>query len=232
MGFFSVSSSAPVARAAPSAQAMTRASSASSPSIVSLLTKNHAEALSGMMLGASPPSVMTPCTRSPGGSCWRSRETALNVAMRASSALTPCSGAAEAWAARPLKWKRSSESARKSTSTLVSSDGCIIMAAPVSRNMPVCAISTLPPPPSSPGVPKTVTPPYSEPSASLSATPAAAPATPMTLWAQACPRPGSASYSERKDTDGFFSSTAGLSARNAVGRFATPRVRVNPLFSR
>ncbi len=106
------------------------------------------------------------------------------------------------------------------------------MAAPTSPNAPACAISTLPPPPSSPGVPKTVTPPRSGPSASLSATPAAALATPMMLWPQACPRPGRASYSERNETEGASGFSAGLSARKAVGRFATPRVSAKPLFSR
>ena len=49
-----------------------------------------------MMLAADELLVTTPCTWSPGGSCWRNRPMATWAMVSASCALTPSHGAADA----------------------------------------------------------------------------------------------------------------------------------------
>src|ERR1700677_2611979 len=57
----------------------------------------------GITLAAPPPRVITPCTWSPGGNCWRRRPRATWEIVIASRALTPSHGAAVAWASLPPK---------------------------------------------------------------------------------------------------------------------------------
>ena len=81
------------------------------------------------------------------------------------------------------------------------SAGWTISAASTPSKAPASIIITLPPPPSSAGVPRmTIRPPTSSATAAA-ASPAPRPAAAMTLWPQAWPMPGRASYSQH-DRDG------------------------------
>ena len=68
---------------------------ASSP-LARARTPSRAEVNWGIMLDASPPCVMMPCTRASSRSCWRSKPMPLNSTIMASSALMPLSGEAPA----------------------------------------------------------------------------------------------------------------------------------------
>ncbi len=88
-----------------------------------------------------------------------------------------------------------SESASERAAAMSIGPGCSITAAATSSNTPASISRALPPPDSSAGVPMsaTVSPRSSATSASASAVPTAEAA--MMLCPQACPMPGSASYS-------------------------------------
>ena len=107
---------------------------------------------------ASPPCVTMPWTWSPGRRCWRSSPIATCATVNASAALMPSSGAAAACDSRPVyatREVRDRADARRSRSS--SGAGCTIIAAWTPSNAPRSSRSTLPPPPSSAGVPITVT---------------------------------------------------------------------------
>ena len=97
--------------------------------------------------------------------------------------------------------------------------------AAMSSNTPASSIRALPPPASSAGVPSstTVNPRSSATSASASAVPTADAA--MMLCPQACPIPGSASYSAQIPTT---SGPLPNSARNAVSKPPAPDVIAKP----
>ncbi|CAB4825382.1 unannotated protein [freshwater metagenome] len=76
------------------------------------------------------------------------------------------------------------------------SAGCTIIAASSPSKAPLRAIRTLPPPPSSAGVPMMRTRPPACSATKAAASPAPSPAVAMMLWPQACPTPGRASYSQ------------------------------------
>ena len=99
------------------------------------------------------------------------------------------------------------------------------MAACTSSNTPCSSMVTLPPPPSSAGVPstRTVMPSSSATRASPSPAPTADAA--MMLCPQAWPTPGRASYSAQMATT---SGPDPISALKAVGRPATPVVTAKP----
>ncbi len=107
------------------------------------------------------------------------------------------------------------------------------MAASTSVNTPACISLTLPAPPSSAGVPMTCTRPANGivPSAAAIAAPAPVPAVAITLWPQACPMLGRASYSAMMATVGPGPAPS-MVARNAVGRPPTPDSTRAPCFSR
>ncbi len=158
--------------------------------------------------------------------------TALNVWMQASRALTPAHGSAEAWAALPAYSKPVRTIPRRSWWRMVRSKPWIIIAQSTRSNTPPRRSFTLPPPPSSAGVPITWTRPAgSRARTAASAAPAPAPDVAMTLCPHACPMPGSASYSHMIATVGP-SPPPFTVARNAVGTPATPRSTSNPLASR
>ena len=144
----------------------------------------------------------------------------------ASPALTPSQGAAEAWAALPVKVTSKWDTARQVASSRSSGQGWTIMAAWTSSNTPCSSMVTLPPPPSSAGVPE-----HPHGDAELVGHPGQTRARPrpptaaMMLCPQAWPTPGRASYSAQTAT------TIGpdpSSALKAVGRPATPVVTANP----
>ena len=84
------------------------------------------------------------------------------------------------------------------------------MAQSTSLNTPALISLILPPPPSSAGVPITwMRPLGSWPCTAASAAPAPAPEVAMTLWPQACPMPGSASYSQRMAMVGNYGELVG-----------------------
>ncbi len=112
------------------------ARSASSPWRVSDRAMNRPVTRDGMMLAASPPSVTTPWTWSPGGSCWRSSPRATWATTMASPALTPCHGAAEACAVRPVKSTSKWETARHVASSRSVGQGWTIIAAWTSSKTP------------------------------------------------------------------------------------------------
>ena len=95
-------------------------------------------------------------------------------------------------------------------------DGCIIIAASTPASAPSRAISSLPQPRSSAGVPSTRTRPGNRAPSDASAIPAPTPATAIRLWPHAWPIAGSASYSASTATHG--PSDAPNSTANAVGR--------------
>ena len=92
--------------------------------------------------------------------------------------------------------------------------GCTIMAACTPSNAPRSSMYTLPPPPSSAGVPNTVTVSPRSPAVAASARPAPTAAAAMMLCPHACPRAGSASYSAQMPT---CSGPVPVLAMNAVG---------------
>ena len=113
------------------------------------------------------------------------------------SALTPRQGQDEAWAARPKNSQLTLMMPRLGRQICVPGRPWIIMAASTSLKTPASMRRTLPAPPSSAGVPMTWMRPGkgSGRSAAASAAPAPTPEVAMTLWPQACPILGSASYS-------------------------------------
>src|SRR3989337_680881 len=108
-----------------------------------------------MMLGAWPPLVMIPWILTSGRTCWRSALIALKVWITASSALTPCHGSAEAWAALPVKSKFTRTIPNRSAWRMVRSRPWIIMAQSTSVKTPPSISFIFPPPPSSAGAPMT-----------------------------------------------------------------------------
>ena len=137
-----------------------------------------------------------PCAIWPGAICWRSSPIATCATVTASAALTPevrrDGGVRLAAGVGDRRPRTAPASARRAMSI---GPGCSITAAATSSNTPASSSSTLPPPDSSAGVPisTTVSPSSSATSASASAVPTAEAA--MMLCPQACPIPGSASYS-------------------------------------
>src|SRR3990170_2456404 len=91
-------------------------------------------------------------------------------------------------------------------------------------------MSTLPPPPSSAGVPSTTTFPGTRPATAARPIPAPSAAVQIKLCPQAWPISGSASYSARNATAGPVPLPA-TSARNAVGRPPIPRWIAKPWLS-
>src|SRR3989304_5962189 len=172
-----------------------------------------------MMLGAWPPLVMIPWILTSGRTCWRSALIALKVWITASSALTPCHGSAEAWAAWPGKSKFTRPIPNRSAWRMVRSRPWIIMAQSTSVKTPPSISFIFPPPPSSAGVPITwMRPLGSCPRTAASAAPAPAPEVAITLWPQAWPSPGSRSYSQRV-------AVGGPSAGREGGRVGGPAPR-------
>ena len=158
--------------------------------------------------------------------------TALNVWMQASSALTPTQGSAAACAAFPAYSKSVRTIPRRSWWRMVRSKPWIIIAQSTPSNTPARMSFTLPPPPSSAGVPITWTRPAgSRARTAARAAPAPAPDVAMMLCPHACPMPGSASYSHMIATVGPSPAPFTV-ARNAVGTPPTPRSTSNPLASR
>src|SRR5205807_735551 len=78
----------PVARAPASKQRITRSRMISKSATVAPRTMYSASVWAGTMLGASPPCVTMPWTRSPAWMCWRSRPMATRAADLASMAMT------------------------------------------------------------------------------------------------------------------------------------------------
>ena len=154
----------------------------------------------GMTLAAPPPRVITPCTWSPGGSCWRSRPRATWEIVIASSALTPSQGAAEAWASLPPKKTSKWATARHEPVRRSTGQGWIIMAAWTSKKAPRSSMRILPPPPSSAGVPSTRTCRPISSATAARASPAPTALAAMMLWPQAWPTSGRASYSAHTAT--------------------------------
>ncbi len=107
------------------------------------------------MLGASPALVKMPWMRSSGAMCWRRAATFMYPRTAASSALRPFCGAAAAWAALPVVGRRGTAGWRwRSCCRRSAPAGCTIIAASTPSNAPRSAMKTLPPPPSSAGVPR------------------------------------------------------------------------------
>src|SRR5439155_1577600 len=122
--------------------------------------------------------------------------TLLNVWMTASSALTPSHGSADAWAALPVNSKPTRTMPSRSWWAVQRSQPWTIIAASTPSKMPPRISFTLPPPPSSAGVPMTwIRPLGSRSRTAARPTPAPAPAAAITLWPHAWPMPGKASYS-------------------------------------
>src|SRR3990170_142562 len=181
------------------------------------------------MLGAFPPSVMIPCTRTVSGRCWRSAATPWKRRRTASSALIPCSGYAAACDAFPRKVNRILHRARHPLATWRREEAWTIIAASTPEKIPSSTIRALPYPVSSAGVPRAMTFPARKREAPKRASAAAAhaEATPPRLCPQACPRPGRASISHRNATAGF-PLPKDTSARNAVSIPAIPLSTRNP----
>ncbi len=101
------------------------------------------------------------------------------------------------------------------------------MAASTSLKTPALISLTLPPPPSSAGVPITwMRPAGSWSRTAASAAPAPAPEVAMMLWPQACPMPGSASYSQRMAMVG--PEPVSMVPRKAVSTPPTPLSTLKP----
>ncbi len=103
--------------------------------------------------------------------------------------------------------------------------GWTIMAASTPAKAPRSAKSTLPAPPSSAGVPRMRTRPPASPARPARARPAPRPAAAMTLWPQAWPMPGRASYSQHTATTG---PSVPASALKAVGNPKAPAATATP----
>ena len=86
--------------------------------------------------------------------------------------------------------------------TRLTLEGCIISAASTPSKAPSRAISSLPPPRSSAGVPSMRTRPGSALASGASASAAPSAEVAIRLWPQAWPMPGSASYSASSATQG------------------------------
>ncbi len=149
------------------------------------------------------------------------------------SAFTPRQGQEDACEARPKNSHLTLMIPRLGRQTCVPQRPWIIMAASTSRNTPASISRTLPAPPSSAGVPIT----WMRPgkgrvvSAAARAAPAPVPAVAITLWPQAWPMSGSASYSAMIAMVGPGPWPA-MVARNAVGSPPTPRSTAAPCFAR
>src|SRR5512132_2407221 len=104
-------------------------------------------------------------------------------------------------------------------------EGWTIMAACAPSKAPRWSSRTLPPPPSSAGVPSTVTRRPASSATRARATPAPAAMAAITLWPQAWPTAGRASYSAQTTT---CSGPDPARAANAVGRSPTPRSTSSP----
>ena len=135
--------------------------------------------------------------------------------VRASWALIPSHGAAEACASRPLKWTSKCATARQLPVRRSLGQGCTIMAACTPAKAPRSSMSTLPPPPSSAGVPRTRTLSPSSSATEASASPAPTAVAAMMLCPQAWPTSGRASYSAHSATT---SSPPPARDSSAVGR--------------
>src|ERR687897_2524214 len=104
-------------------------------------------------------------------------------------------------------------------------EGWTIMAACAPSKAPRSSSRTLPPPPSSAGVPSTVTRSPASSATLARARPAPAAMAAITLCPQACPTAGRASYSAHTTT---CSGPDPARAANAVGRSPTPRSTSSP----
>ena len=128
-----------------------------------LRTMNRPAARSGTTLGVLPPSVTTPCTLSVGTRCWRSADNAQVADHERVQRVHALLGVHAAWAARPehdhLQGRRGVDRGQDD----LLGGGVRRMAAIASANARRPASRTLPPPPSSAGVPSTVTRPPSGP---------------------------------------------------------------------
>jgi len=181
------------------------------------------------MFDALPPLVMMPLIFAEFGQTCRSVSMPLKRAMSEVSALIPLSGVAEC-AERPLYSTRTPWAASPPRPMMFFVLGCIIRAKSTPSKAPRSTMKTLPPPPSSAGVPMTCTSPPVSSRTEASASPAPTLDAAMMLCPQACPSPLSASYSERKATTGpgfplFFT------ARKAVSMPQKGASTVNPCFS-
>src|SRR5436309_2051987 len=185
-----------------------------------------------MMLACSPPLVMTPWMRASGRTCWRIWSSDTKSWIMALSALTPRHGQDEAWAALPKNSHLTLMMPRLGRQTWVPQRPWIIMAASTLSKTPASISFTLPAPPSSAGVPITWIRPLKGRvlRAAASAAPAPAPEAAMTLWPQAWPMFGSASYSARMAMVGP-GPWPGMVALKAVGR-PTARSTCAPCLSR
>ena len=181
---------------------------------------------SGMTFAAPGLLVTTPWTWSPGGSCWRSRPIATCATVSASGALTPSQGAAEACACAPgvvdvEVGHGEAVAVRRSVG-----QGCTIIAAWTPSKAPRSSMRTLPPPPSSAGVPSTRTVRPRSSATEASARPAPTAVAAMMLWPQAWPISGSASYSAHTATTRSPVPAAGLErGRQVVDALVGPRGR-------
>jgi hypothetical protein len=147
--------------------------------------------------------------------------TELYIWITASRAFTPSHGSAEACEALPVNSKVPRAIPRRSWCRIVRSKPWIIIAQSTSLKTPALISFTLPPPPSSAGVPITwIRPLGSRSRTAASAAPAPAPEVAITLWPHACPMPGRASYSHRIAMVG--PSPVSMVARNAVSTPPTP----------
>ena len=160
-------------------------------------------ARAGTMFGLSPPSVNTPWMRSAGQDVLAQRgdvDVAEHGGVERVAALLGRGGRVGCGAGvgdQALLDRRACSSPRSSAPA-----GWTIIAASTSVEGPARIMNTLPPPPSSAGVPRIDTrPPHSSASAAA-ARPAPSPAAAMMLCPQAWPMPGSASYSRQTAMSG------------------------------
>jgi hypothetical protein len=217
-----------VATAAPSKQASTRRRSSASRGAVVSRNSTSTTLCGGMMLVTSPPCATIALTRARLDSCWRNSPIATRDSVAASPALTPWWGATAACDARPVKVARNRSTACELTPTADRSGpeaGCTISDRALSSHAPASRRSTFPPPCSSAGVPSSTT--RSPSSSATAASPIAAPtpAAAIMLCPQACPIPGSASYSAHSVT---VRSPSPATASTAVGRPDAPTVTAKP----
>ena len=182
-------------------------------------------------MGLVPPWVMIPWIRAPSRMCWRRAFRPTKVWITASRALIPSSGLPEAWAGFPWNSIFTSVMESDPRSTRVRSAGCTIIATSTSEKIPASMSLIFPPPPSSAGVPITMSFPGRVSLNGASPNPAPRAMAAMMLWPQAWPSSGSASYSARKATAGP-SACVGCTATKAVSMPPTPRSTWKPPFSR